>query len=182
MKRLLLVIVMVTASVVGYTEETNRETNGFLDKFYQEETQKEAPKAVGEGWGWVVLRIFFYTASFAVGGFFLVRYLVKKSAIETTDDASFIQLIALKQTGLGGYLEVVKVGANYYLLSRSGDGGLRLIDKITDKETIDYIELHKDQLRPKPQEFMNLMEMFSFVKRVDRTKYLQSQKDKLKKL
>lgn len=166
----------------AYTQvTTNGETNGFLDRFYQEETKQQV-KPEGGGWFWVVVKIFFYTSVFAVGGFFLVRYFVKKSSVETTEDATFIEVIAVKQTGLGGYIEVIKVGANYYLVGTSGDGGVRLLDKITDKETLDYIELHKDALKPKPQEFMNLMEMFPFVKKVDRAKYIQSQKDRLKKL
>ncbi len=167
----------------GYSQApTNGETNGFLDRFYQNETTQTVSPEPGGGWFWVVVRIFLYTAVFAVGGFFLVRYFVKKSAVETTDDAKFIEVIAIKQTGLGGYLEVVKIGATYYILGTTGDGGVRLVDKITDKETIDYIELHKDALKPKPQEFMNLMDMFPFVKKVDRRRYLQSQRDKLKKL
>lgn len=183
MRRLVWIVLLMGGVLTGYAQlATNGETNGFLDRFYQEETKQTEKEPTEGGWFWVVVRIFLYTAVFAVGGFFLVRYFVKKSAVETSQDSTFVDVIAVKQTGLGGYLEVVKIGANYYVLGTSGDGGVRLIDKITDKETIDYIELHRDALKPKPQEFMNLMEMFPFVKKVNRTKYLQSQKERLKKL
>ncbi|MCX7882279.1 MAG: hypothetical protein N2314_03530 [Brevinematales bacterium] len=181
MQKFLLALLLGLPLFVHAQVNTNIETNGFLDRFYQEENT-QVVKTEGGGWFWVVVKIFFYTSVFAVGGFFLVRYFVKKSAVETTEDATFIEVIAVKQTGLGGYIEVIKVGANYYLVATSGDGGVRLLDKIVDRETIDYIELHKDTLKPKPQEFMNLMEMFPFVKKVDRTQYIKSQKDRLKKL
>ncbi len=106
----------------GYSQApTNGETNGFLDRFYQNETTQTVSPEPGGGWFWVVVRIFLYTAVFAVGGFFLFFYFVKKSAVETTDDAKFIEVIAIKQTGLGGYLEVVKIGATYYILGTTGD-------------------------------------------------------------
>jgi len=180
-RRMLLIVFFSLPLVLTAQQPTNQETNGFLDQYYQQEIQKPTAPA-GGSWIGVVIKIFLYTAIFAVGGFFLIRYFVKKSAVETTEDATFIEIVAIKQTGLGGYLEVVKVGSNYYLLATSGDGGVRLIDKITDQETLDYIDLHKDKLKPKPQEFMNLLEMFPFVKKIDRSRYIQSQKDRLKKL
>jgi hypothetical protein len=82
---------------------------------------------------------------------------------------------------MGSYLQIIKVGATYYLLSLSSEGA-RLIDKITDKETIDFIELNKDSMKPRQVKFFDILTFFPKGMKVDKLDYLKSQKDRLRKL
>ena len=157
-------------------------TNGFLYQYYRHGKQsKDVKEVTAVSPFWSIVKILFFTALLAFGGYALIRYLVKKSGLPSTEDEKLIEIVLSKPAGLGNYLEIIKMGPSYYLLSVSGEG-IRLIDKIEDKETIDYIELHKDELKPKETKFFDLMSMFPQIKKSDKLGFLKKQKDKLRKM
>lgn len=155
---------------------------GFLQEFYGNGgTNAAARRTATPSAFWSAVKVIFFTALFAVGAYFLIKFLVTKSGLPATEDDKLLEIVLSKPAGLGNYLEIIKLGPTYYLISVSSDG-LRLMDKIEDKETIDYIELNREQLRPKEGKFFDLMSFFPKFKKIDKLGFLKKQKDKLRKM
>lgn len=173
-----------------YSENTNEgqvsisNTNGtFLQKFYeQEKTGEEKVKDAGTPSPfWTTVKVIIYTAFFAAGAYFLIRFILAKGALPHTGDDKIVEVILTRPLGMGSYIQIVKVGTSYYILSLSGEGA-HLIDRITDKETVDYIELNKETLKPKTVKFFDFLSFFPQTKSLDKMEFLKNQKDRLKKL
>lgn len=130
---------------------------------------------------WSGVKIIFFTGIFAVIAYLIVRLIVRKSGIPSADDDEVVETLLTKQIGLGNYLAVVKVGPSYYLFSLSGNG-INVVDKVEDKETLDYLELHKDQFKPKQGKFIDILSFLPKSKKADKFGFMKKQKDKLKKL
>lgn len=172
----------VPTNTLQVTNATNGGQN-FLQQFYGDNTNAPNRRAAnGPSPFWSAVKVIFFTALFGVAAYFIIKFLVAKTGLPATEDDNLLELILSKPAGLGNYLEVMKLGSVYYLLSVSSDG-LRLIDKITDKETIDYIELNKEKLKPKDSgKFFDILTFFPSFKKIDKLGFLKGQKDKLKKM
>lgn len=187
MRYMILLVLLAAAPLAWPQTATNSVTNtnggqAFLQQFYGEGTNAAQQRpAGGPSPFWSTVKVIFFTALFGAAAYFIIRFLVSRSGLPATEDDNLLELILSKPAGLGSYLEIMKLGPTYYLLSVSSEG-LRLIDKITDKETIDYIELNKEKLKPKDGKFFDLMSFFPSFKKIDKLGFLKGQKDRLKKL
>ena len=160
-----------------------RETNApYLGSFYGDSAPGERkPEPKTSNPFLTMLQIILYVGILGGGGYFLVRFIIKKGSLPSTENIEMVELLLTKQMGMGAFLQVAKVGKVYYLLSLSGEG-LRLIDRITDQETIDWLELHKDQIKPKTVRFLDILSHLPVAKGLNRFDFLKNQKDRLKKL
>lgn len=167
---------------INSTNQTNITTNlGFLDRFYGANTNKSTDADKPTSPFWSAVKLVFFTAVFAFGAYFIIKFVVAKSGLPSTPDNTLIEVILVKPLGMGNYLEIVKIGPSYYLLGVSNDG-VRKIDKIEDKETLDYIELNKDKLKPKDVKFTDMLKIFPPGKKTDKLAFMKKQKDRLKKM
>lgn len=158
------------------------QTNGstFLQEFYntgnnnQTETKTVSPF-------WSVVKVIFFTALFGFLAYFIIKLIVSKNKLPSTSDEKFVDVIMTKSLGYGNYVILLQLGPAFYLLSMSGEG-VRLIERIEDKEVLDFIDLHKEDMRPKEKPFFDLLTVFPAIKKVDKLGFLKSQKDRLKKM
>lgn len=128
-----------------------------------------------------IIQLLIYAALFGVAIYFIIRYIAKKSGVPVGGESSLIEVMRSQNIGMGALVEVVRVGKDYYTLAVTGQA-VTLVGKIEDKETIDYIELNKEQLKPKTNSFVDILTYLPIGKKADRMDFLKSQKDKLKKL
>lgn len=179
-------------SLSGFSQQTNinssnnpSNTNNkpFLQDYYEQDkpTNDKNKNISTPNPLWTAVKIILYIGVFGVAAYFLIRFLVSKGALPATADEKIIETILTKSIGMGSFLQIVKVGTSYYLLSLSSEGA-RLIDKITDQETIDYIELNKESMKPKQTKFIDILTFFPKSKSLDKMGFLKNQKDRLKKL
>ncbi len=164
-----------------FAESTNviSNTNQFLEEFYRSEETKERQKIKTPNPFITTLKILLYIGILGGGAFFLVRWFVKKTSIPQSDDSEFVEIILTRAIGINSYIHIVKIINDYYILSHSNE--IRLIEKITDKEKIDFIELNKDKMKPKGARFIDILGNVPAFKKIDRTGFLKVQKEKLKK-
>lgn len=175
-----------TLSNTNQTQAVSSDTNGtngvFLQQFYDTDSGNQNKGYKQPNPIWTTIKIIIYTAIFGAAAYFLIRFIISKGALpSTTEDQKIVDIMMNKQIGAGVYLQIVKVGPTYYLLSLSGDGA-RLIDKIEDRETIDFIELNKENLKPKETKFLDILTYLPINKKGDKMDFLSRQKDRLKKL
>ncbi len=183
-----LFLIFTALSSFALTNDTNRinlsstNSNSYLGQFYGTTNNAETANTANQPNPiWTFIKVILYIGVFAAAAYFLIRYLAKKGGLPATADERLVETVMTKFIGMGSYLLIVKVGASYYLLSLSGDG-VRLIDKITDKETIDFIELNKDNMKPKQTKFFDILTLFPKNKNLDKIDFLKNQKDRLRKL
>jgi flagellar biogenesis protein FliO len=186
MSAILCISFVQTAPVFGDTatvtnDKPAEEEPGFLSQFYEREDIDTGEEVRPASPFWSVVKILFYTAIIGAIGYFTVKFIVKKSGVPSAPDDKIVEVILAKPLGMGNYLEIVKIGLTYYILGVSNEG-TNFIDKIEDKETIDYIELNKASFKPKETKFVDLLKVFPPGKKIDRMKFMKDQKDKLKKL
>ena len=171
----------IVSNQINSTNLTNTTNGGFLDRFYTGNTNRNTNDDKPTSPFWSAIKLIFFTGIFAVGAYFIIKFVVAKSGLPSTPDDTLIEIILAKPLGMGNYLEIVKIGPSYYLLGVSSDG-IRKIDKIEDKETLDYIELNKDKLKPKNVKFTDMLKIFPSEKKIDKLNFMKKQKDKLKKM
>ena len=195
MKKLYVLIFFISFFITGLiyplptnmartSASTNTGTNTqFLQEFYDQEksSQENEKKIQAPNPVWNTIKILFYTAVFGVAAYFVVRFIIKKGSLPFTEDEKIVETLLTKSVGMGSFIQIVKVGTSYYILSLSNDG-LHLIDKITDQETIDYIELNKEKIKPKETKFFDFLSYLPLSKKTDKFDFLKNQKDRLKKL
>ncbi|MGC8769643.1 MAG: flagellar biosynthetic protein FliO [Brevinematia bacterium] len=181
MKKGILLIFYLFLSFSPVFPETNQQTNNktFLDEFYREEERANQRRVKTPNPFWTTIKILFYLALLGGGGFFLVRWIVKKASIPQSEDTQFVEVILTKMIGMNTYIHIVKIINDYYILSQSNE--VRLIEKIEDKETIDFIELNKEKMKPKEVKFLDILGNIPAFKKTDKISFLKTQKEKLKK-
>ncbi|OHD55488.1 MAG: hypothetical protein A2Y33_11810 [Spirochaetes bacterium GWF1_51_8] len=178
---LALIALPLTAFPLTNTNKSPVTNNVFLAEFYEGSATNQGAEAGGASSFWSIVNIILYTAIFGVVAYFVVRLIVRKSALPVSEDKQVVDIILTKTMGLSSYLQIVKIGKAYYLFSLGSDG-LKLLDKIEDKETIDFIELNRDSLKPKETKFFDILSFFPPGKKIDKLDFMRQQKDKLKKM
>ncbi len=88
---------------------------------------------------WDVVRMLLVLGA-VLGVIYLLFFLLKKAARPVRDSGSVIDVIATRSITGNSSVHLLKVGKQVFLVG-SGDGNVRLISEITDKETLDTIEL-----------------------------------------
>ena len=157
--------------------------SNYLGSFYEQDDAagQRAKNVQPPNPVWTIIKIILYLGVFGVAAYFLVKYVISKNTLPATEDVNLVEVIMTKQVGMGSYVQIIKFGPTFYLLSLSGDG-LRFIDKIQDKETLDFIELNKDKMKPKENKFFDFLANLPLYKKTDKMEFLKNQKEKLKKL
>lgn len=147
-------------------EQTNSgETNiievadsGFLDNFYIDtNTVSTEPVTNEESPAMTLLRIALITGMLGFLTWITLRFFFRRNALSLSTDGKSIEVLATIPAGLGSYFLIAKLSSLYYLFSLSSEG-LRLLDKITDQEAIDFIELNKAQTLPQDIKFVDLLD------------------------
>ncbi|MGC8765818.1 MAG: flagellar biosynthetic protein FliO [Brevinematia bacterium] len=169
---------LVMCFSLSFGEVTNT-TNQFLEEFYRGEETKERQRIKTPNPFVTTLKIILYIGILGGGAFLLVRWFVKKTSIPQSEDSQFVEVILTKMIGMNSYIHIVKIINDYYILSQSNE--VRLLEKITDKERIDFIELNKEKMKPKDVKFIDILGNVPSFKKTDKLGFLKTQKEKLKK-
>jgi len=142
-------------STISNATETN--DVGFLEDFYTGSDSQNTPETDIESPAMTLLRIFLITGILAFLTWILLKFFFKRNALSLSTAGQSIEVLATVPAGLGSYFVIAKLSNLYYLCSLSNDG-LRLLDKISDQEAIDFIELNKAQTLPQDIKFVDLLE------------------------
>ncbi|MGL4394370.1 MAG: flagellar biosynthetic protein FliO [Brevinema sp.] len=159
------------------TEEAPAEE--FLGAYYD-----GAPTTVAEteneSFGWAFLRLLFISGILGFLIWIVVKFFFGRNTISMTRANKSLEIIATVPAGLGSYFLIVKLGTLYYLVSLSNDG-LRLLDKITDQEAIDFIELNKEDAIDEDVKFVDLLTKLPEGTPKKALEFLRDKVDQLKK-
>jgi flagellar protein FliO/FliZ len=146
--KVLLIILVVLAFVSGaFPQETNT-NEGFLDRYYNQETANQ-----GRGFWGVVVDILniLVTLVIVVAIVYVALRFIKKSVGAPVDDYGIIEVMASKALTQGVFLYIVRIGKDYFVMS-SGDRGASILTKIEDKELINILNVQKSQDASKVKE------------------------------
>ncbi len=174
-------LVLTAKTNLNLSSQTNTNAGYLSDLYGNNSTNQPRRKPAKTSSFFSVLKVLFLTALVGILAYLVIRFMVTRSGLPTTENKNFVEIIANQAVGLGNYVEIVQIAGKYYLLSISSDG-VRLLDKITDKEQIDTIELNKEAFKPKTTRFFDLIPNFPSHLKIDRISFLKNQKDRLKKL
>ncbi len=146
--KVLLVILVVLVFVSGaFPQETNTD-EGFLDRYYNQETANQDRGF----WGIVVdILNILVTLVIVVAIVYVALRFVKKSVGAPVDDYGIIEVMASKALTQGVFLYIVRIGKDYFVMS-SGDRGASILTKIEDKELINILNVQKSQDASKVKE------------------------------
>lgn len=146
-------------SEIELTEElTNTNTgNSFLEQYYATNDTNITVEQTTESPAITFIRILLITGILAFLTWIILRFFFRRNALALSSDGKSIEVLATIPAGLGAYFLIAKLNNLYYLFSLSTDG-LRLLDKITDQEAIDFIELNKADTIPQDIKFVDLLE------------------------
>lgn len=158
---------------------TNTITNGFLDDYYLG-TDDETSTIEAESPITTLIRIMLITGILAFLTWVIIRFFFKRNMLSISTEGKSIEILATIPAGLGSYFLVAKLHTIYYLFSLSTDG-LRLLDKITDQEAIDFIELNKVQTMPHDMQFVDLLDNLPEGKPKQALEFLREKIDHLRK-
>lgn len=192
MKKLALIFIFMAAplaaqsnqadnpDVPGDTALSNGLSNtGFLDAFYAgQNATNQAPAAAGENIFFTLMRVVFITGILGFLTWLVLKYFFRKNTVAVSSAGSPIEILSTTPAGLNVFFVVAKLHSQYYLLSLSTEG-LRLIDKISDKETIDFLEINKDV--PVDTKFVDLIEKMPEGQPKKAMEFLRSKIDQLRK-
>ncbi len=88
---------------------------------------------------WDVVRMVLVLGG-VLGVIYLLFFLLKKAGRPVKDSGSIINVIATKNLTNNSAVHILKVGNQYFLVG-AGDGNIRLLSEITDRETLDQFKL-----------------------------------------
>ena len=150
------------------------------------QTQQENPKFSTFSI-WDVIRMVLVLGG-VLGVIYLLFFLLKKIGSPTTGDTgSLINIISTKNLTGSSALHLVKIGTQYFLIGAS-DGGIHLVSEITDKETLDQINLENPSVSSGTKSFSGIIKgllggsnNWGRLSGVS-NKFLKDQKDRLKNM
>lgn len=177
-------IFFILPSIIISQETMTNSTNqkGFLDDFYigsdatntTSNTSKEEAPAI------TLLRIVLITGILGFLTWIILRFFFRRNTLAISSLGKSIEILATVPAGLGNYFLITKLNNLYYLMALSPDG-IRLLDKLTDQETIDFIELNKADTLPQDIKFVDLLNHLPNGKPKQALEFLRDKIDQLKK-
>ncbi len=190
MRNFLLLFLLISTPIISQESEVVEDTSidtqltnedsGFLDDYYIG-TDSQAPVPLQtESAGMTLLRIALITGILAFLTWVVIRFFFKRNALSISTEGTSIEILATVPAGLGSYFVIAKLHTLYYLCSLSADG-LRMLDKISDQEAIDFIELNKAQTLPQDMQFIDLIENLPDGKPKQALEFLREKINYLKK-
>lgn len=181
----------LTNNLIRKTNSTNsriKKTNAF---YYSEPTTAtKKPNFL-----WTIVKSLFWLGLFAVGLYYLFKYIMKKQNKGNVNNDS-IKLIAQNSIALGKYVSIVKILNSFYVLGIA-DNGITLIKEITDKFEIDSLNVLSSQLDASIKQKLSFQESFqkifnqfgnsakkssSKTSRQENFKFMKKQQERLNKL
>ncbi len=178
MRKLFLFLFIFNYSVFAQESPTiDSNDTGFLDAFYSAPDTADTAQNT-ESPAMILFRIVFVTLVLAFLSWVVIRYFFSRNTLALSTEGRSIEILATVPAGMGSYFLVAKLHNLYYLFSLSNDG-LRLLDKISDKEAIDFIELNKAQTLPQDVKFTDLLSHLPEPQKA--ADFLKDKLDKLKK-
>lgn len=161
-------------------EISNDSNTGFLDEFYEGgEAVPEEQK--NENAAWLLFRIVFITAILGFITWFVIRFFFGGNQPAISRMNHSVEVLATIPAGLGNYFVIAKLYQTYYFLSMGTDG-LRMLDKISDRETIDFIELNREDTLLHDTKFVDLLEKMPDGAPKKALEFLREKIDKLRKM
>jgi len=185
----ILILILMIPNIITSQDTDTPATNtnitnqkGFLDDFYigtdAETTNttilKEESPAI------IILRIAFITGILGFLTWIILRFFFKRNTLALSTTGKSIEILATIPAGLGSYFLIIKLNKLYYLMSLSTEG-VQLLDKLTDQETIDFIELNKADMLPQDIKFVDLLSHLPEGKPKKALEFLREKIDQLKK-
>lgn len=121
-----------------------------------------------------------------LGVIYLLFHLLKKISRPVRDTGSLIDIISTKNLSNNGTVHLIKIGGQVFLVG-AGDGNVRLVSEITDKETLDQITLDNFSPQEEKRSFSDIIKGVlkgGTLKNIDRDRhnFLKQQKDRLKNM
>ncbi len=136
----------VVNEVTEVTEVDTEQTP--LNPIPEEDTEAaviaEAP-SVGNEFLNLIKNLFFFVLILGALYFFL-KFLKKRSQNGMISD-DFMKIVSTQQLTASRFLHIVKVGEEFYWIS-STDGGISLLEKLTDKDLVDQLNAKKQLDQP----------------------------------
>jgi len=122
-----------------------------------------------------------------LGVIYLFFFLLKKAGRPVKDSGSIINVIATKNLTNNSAVHILKVGNQYFFVG-AGDGNIRLLSEITDRETLDQFKLESSGPLSQNRSFSDILKgVFrgsGGLGNVDkeRSGFLKQQRERLKKM
>lgn len=122
-----------------------------------------------------------------LGVIYLLFFLLKKAGRPVKDSGSIINVIATKNLTNNSAVHILKVGNQYFFVG-AGDGNIRLLSEITDRETLDQFKLESSGSLTQNRSFSDILKgVFrgsGGLGNVDkeRSGFLKQQRERLKKM
>ncbi len=134
---------------------------------------------------WDVVRMVLVLGG-VLGVIYLLFHLLKKISRPVRDTGSLIDIISTKNLSNNGTVHLIKIGGQVFLVG-AGDGNVRLVSEITDKETLDQIMLDNFSLQEEKRSFSDIIKGVlkgGTLKNIDKDRhnFLKQQKDRLKNM
>ncbi|MGL4388181.1 MAG: flagellar biosynthetic protein FliO [Brevinema sp.] len=155
-------------------------TTSFLGEFYDGGNPQTTPTLQNESIGLAFLRMLIIAGILGFLLWIIVKFFFGRNTISMTRANKSLEIIATVPAGLGSYFLIIKLGTLYYLVSLSNDG-MRLLDKITDQEAIDFIELNKEDIIDEDTKFVDLLTKLPEGTPKKALEFLRDKIDQLKK-
>ncbi len=135
---------------------------------------------------WDVVRMVLVLGG-VLGVIYLLFYLLKKMGHQIKDAGNVIDVIATKNLTTNSAVHLIKIGGQIFLIG-AGDGNIRLLSEITDKETLDQLTLENSTAVTQNRSFSEVirgaLKGGGVLKDIDkeRSTFLKQQKNRLKNM
>ena len=135
---------------------------------------------------WDVVRMVLVLGA-VLGVIYLLFYLLKKMGHQVKDAGNIINVIATKNLTTNSAVHLIKIGGQIFLIG-AGDGNVRLLSEITDKETLDQLTLENSAAVTQNRSFSDVirgaLKGGGVLKDIDkeRNTFLKQQKNRLKNM
>ncbi len=180
----MLLIIVFTSNNFLFSQNNlqNNNNSSNTQNLFQYKSPEEETR--GPGYFSLVFKTLFILALFGFGVYYLFKYISQKQGLMTSN-VNLIKLLASLPVGTNRFVQLIEMGNNYFLLGVS-DNNINLLKEITDKETINLIQVMKSQKTPLPEkivftEFLKSI-LHGITKKTtkgDGLKFLKKQKERL---
>lgn len=173
----------------GQADSVNESTL-FLDNPTEAETSGEegasSSTELGPAFGFGDVIRMIVVLGGVLGAIYGVFYLLRRATRGGSADSPLIDIIGSRQLPGGRSLHLVSVGAELYLVG-GADGGVNLVAKIDDQESIDEIRLRASQTTAQPKQtfaeaLASIMPSLGMGTKGPTKTVLQQQRDRLRRL
>ncbi len=180
---LLFIVVLIIASHNYLIAQNNITTN--TQNLFQYNTPDTEDK--GPSYFSLVVKTLFILGLFGLGVYVIFKYISQKQGL-MAPNLNMIKLITSLPVGTNRFIQIIEIGNNYFLIGVS-ENNINLIKEITDKETMNLIQVMKSQKSPAHEkiiftEFLKniLSGLTKKIPKGDNLKFLRKQKDRLHNL